>query len=77
MRGRSPSIYPVEDQSGAQRQSCQALDLVQLQIDPLSAIEELDSTLRRRRPGSRPGQRRLLTERRDAMRALAAEIAPT
>lgn len=77
MRGRSPSISLVEAQYDAKRHSGQALDFVQLRIDPLAQLEQVDSQLRRRQPGSRPGQRRLLTERRDAMRALAAELAPT
>lgn len=46
----------------------------QLRLDPLFDIEQVDSILSRRQPGSRPGQRRLLTERRDAMASLAAEL---
>jgi hypothetical protein len=74
MRGRRPSIFPVEGQSTPKAESVQVLDLTQLRLDPLQDLEAVDSLLRRRQPGSRPGQRRLLTERRDAMRALAAEL---
>lgn len=77
MLRRRRSIFPVEAQYDAQRHSDQALGLVQLQLDPVCTIEEADALLRSRASGSRPGAHRLLTIRRDAMRALAAELAPT
>lgn len=73
--GASHSLT-VESQSTPKAESVQALALTQLRFDALADLEAIDSLLRRRQPGSRPGQRRLLTERRDAMRALAAELAP-
>lgn len=49
---------------------------VQLHLDPIGAIEEVDSILGSRQPGTRPGQRLLLTLRRDIFRSLAAELSP-
>jgi hypothetical protein len=69
-------IYRVEDQSTPQAESIQALDLVQLYLDPVYDIEQFDSIIRARKPRSRPGLARLLTARRDAMRALAAQLLP-
>ena len=46
----------------------------QLRLDPLADIVNVDERLRSWAVGSRPGAARLLTERRDAMRALAAEL---
>ena len=74
MLRRSRSIFLVESQSTPQAETVQVLDFVQLEIDPLGQLEQIDLDLRRRQPGSRPGQRRLLTLRRDVMRALAAEL---
>jgi hypothetical protein len=76
MRARSASIFPVEGQSTPQAESVKSLTFVQLRIDPLGEIEETDRVIRSRQRGSRPGLTRLLTQRRDAMRALAAELLP-
>ena len=76
MGARSAHILPVESQSTPQAESVKPLPLIQLRLDALHDLEVIDSLLRRRQPGSRPGQRRLLTERRDAMAALAAELRP-
>lgn len=77
MAWAKPTLYQVEAQYAPQAHSGQALDLVQLSIDPVWDLEELDSMLSKRQPGSRPGQRLLLTRRRDVMRELAAQLAPT
>lgn len=77
MRARSASIFPVESQSRTKGESVQVLDLGQLRLDALADLEAVDVALRSRARGSRPGARRLLTERRDAMRALALELLPT
>jgi hypothetical protein len=71
------SVLQVEGQHDAQRHSGQGLSGVALRIDAVGDLERLDRAIRDRAPGSRPGLRRLLTERRDAMRALAAQLAPT
>jgi hypothetical protein len=47
-----------------------------LRFDALADIVNVDAAIRVRSHGSQPGLRRLLTERRDAMRALAGELAP-
>ena len=49
---------------------------LQLRIDPLADLEDIDRILAVRVKGSRPSIRTLLTERRDAMAALAAELWP-
>jgi len=77
MRGRSPSISLVEAQYDVQRHSVQGLALTQLSLDPILDMEEIDATLKARRKGTRPGVRVLLNRRREAMRALAAQLAPT
>jgi len=69
-------IYRVEDQYEPTGESRQALDLVQLYLDPVYDIEQFDSIIRARKSRSRPGLARLLTARRDAMRALAAQLMP-
>lgn len=71
------SVLPVEAQYIPQGYPVMDLGLCQLRLDPLGDVERCDLALRTRAPRSRPGERRLLTERRDAMRALAAELAPT
>jgi len=67
----------VEAQPTPQAESVQALRPIQLRVDPLFDIEQVDVALRVRSFGSQPGERRLLTERRDAMAALAAELSST
>lgn len=67
----------MEGQPTPKAESVQVLDLRQLRIDALGDIAAVDALVRSRTSGSRPGLRRLLTERRDAMAALAAELRPT
>ena len=59
-----------------QADTVQGLDLIQLYLDPIYDIEQFDSIIAARKPRSRPGLARLLTARRDAMRALAAQLMP-
>jgi hypothetical protein len=54
----------------------QVLGPVQLRLDPVLEMAEIDAAIRVRRPRSRPGLHRLLNERREAMRALAAQLRP-
>jgi hypothetical protein len=48
----------------------------QLRLDPVGDIERADALLASRAKGSKPGERRLLTERREAMAALASMLRP-
>jgi len=70
------TVLPVETQYDAQRHPVADLLGVNLRLDALGDLERADLALSTHAPHTRPGIRRLLTERRDAMRALAAELAP-
>ena len=59
---------------GASRSAVKPLTFVQLRLDPLQDLEDADALINSRRKGTRPGLLPLLSERRDAMRALAAEL---